>query len=61
MGFTYPNKFTHLNIFVMELAQRCSDNGGSTVLIYVLTRKTDPCKVEIESPAASKVLPCTHK
>ena len=24
------DKFTFLNIFTMELAQRCSDNGGCT-------------------------------
>ena len=27
MGFTYPYKFTYLNTFVMELAQRSLDNG----------------------------------
>ena len=32
MGFTYPGKFTYLNTFVMQVAQRCSDNQGSTVL-----------------------------
>ena len=32
MRFTYPDKFTYLNIFVMKLAQKCSDNGGPTVL-----------------------------
>ena len=31
MGFTYPDKFTYLNTFVMQVAQRCSDNGGPTV------------------------------
>ena len=31
MGFTYPDKFTCLNTFVMEVAQTCSDNGGLTV------------------------------
>ena len=31
MGFTYPDKFTYLNTFVMELAQRHWDNGGPTV------------------------------
>ena len=30
--FIYPDKFTYLNTFVMEVAQRCSDNGGPTVL-----------------------------
>ena len=32
MGFTYPDKFTYLNTFVIQVAQRCSDNGGPTVL-----------------------------
>ena len=32
MGFIYPNKFTYLSTFVIQLAQRCSDNGGPTVL-----------------------------
>jgi len=27
----YLNKFTYLNTFVIQLAQRCSDNGGPTV------------------------------
>ena len=31
MGFTYPDKFTYLNTFMMELAQMCLDNGGPTV------------------------------
>jgi len=31
MGFIYPNKFTYLNTFVIQLAQRSSDNGGPTV------------------------------
>ena len=31
MGFIYSNKITYLNTFVIQLAQRCSDNGGSTV------------------------------
>ena len=40
MGFTYPDKFTYLNTFMMEMAQRCSDNGGptisySTVVLYI--------------------------
>ena len=34
MGFTYPDYFTYLNIFVIELAHRCSDNGEITVLTY---------------------------
>ena len=33
MGFTYPDKFTYLNTFVMQVAQRCSDNRGPTVLV----------------------------
>ena len=33
MGFIYPNKFTYLNTFVIQLAQRCSDNGGPTVIV----------------------------
>ena len=33
MGFTYPDKFTYLNTFVIQVAQRCSDNGGPTVLL----------------------------
>jgi len=32
MGFSYLEKFTYLNTFVMELAQRCLDNGGPTVV-----------------------------
>ena len=32
MGLSYLVKFTYLNTFVMELAQRCSDNGGRTVV-----------------------------
>ena len=34
MGFTYmyPDEFTYLNTFVIQVAQRCSDNGGPTVL-----------------------------
>ena len=31
MGFTYPEKFTYLNTFVMELVQIISDNEGRTV------------------------------
>ena len=33
MGFIYPNKFTYLNTFVLQLAHRRSDNGGPTVPI----------------------------
>jgi len=32
MGFTYPDKFTHLDNFVIQLAQNCLDNGGPTVV-----------------------------
>jgi len=32
MGFTYPDYFTYPNIFVIELAHWCSDNGEPTVL-----------------------------
>ena len=31
MGLTYPNKFTYVNTFVIELSHRCLDNGGPTV------------------------------
>ena len=31
MDFTYPDKFTYLNTFVMQVAQRCLDYGGPTV------------------------------
>ena len=31
MGFTYPDKLTDENTFVIQVAQRCSDNGGPTV------------------------------
>ena len=31
MGFIYPNKFTYLNIFMIELAHRCSDDGSAIV------------------------------
>ena len=34
MGFTYPDKFSYLNTFMIELAQRCSNNGGPTVIEY---------------------------
>ena len=37
MGFTYPDKFTYLNTFVMELGQSCSDNGGPTLSMCVET------------------------
>ena len=32
MGFTYLDKFTYLNTFVIQVARRCSDNQGPTVL-----------------------------
>ena len=38
MGFIYLNKFTYLSTFVIQLAQRCSDNGGPAVT---------QCKVEV--------------
>jgi len=31
MGFIHPNKFTYLNTFMIQLAQKYSDNGGPTV------------------------------
>ena len=31
MGFIYPNKFTYLNTFVIQLAHRYLDNQGPTV------------------------------
>jgi len=31
MGFTYPDIFTYLKSFVMQVAQRCSDNQGPIV------------------------------
>ena len=36
MGFTYPDKFTYLNTFLILLAQKCSDNGGPTVIYLVM-------------------------
>jgi len=36
MGFIYPNKFTYLNFLVIQLAQRCSDNGGPTAHVSVV-------------------------
>ena len=36
MGFTYPDYFTYLNVFVIQLVQRCSDNGETTVLYVFL-------------------------
>ena len=35
VGFTYPEKFTCLNTFVIEVAQTCSDNGGPMVHLNV--------------------------
>ena len=29
MGLTYPDKFTYLNTFVIQVAQKCLDNGGT--------------------------------
>ena len=34
MGFAYPDKFTYLNTLVMEVARRCSDIQGPTVVPY---------------------------
>jgi len=42
MGFTYPDKFTNLNTFVIQVAQRCSDNGGPTVFNLHIERVTPP-------------------
>ena len=40
MGFIYPNKFTYLNTFVIQLAHKCSENGGPTVFkIYRCNQK----------------------
>jgi len=37
--FTYPNKFSYLNISWIELAQSCLDNGGLTLVTTVLNNK----------------------
>ena len=37
MGFSYPNKFSYPNTFV---TQRCSDNGGPTVVLVHIIHKT---------------------
>ena len=38
MGFIYLNKFTYLNTFVIQLAQRCLDNRGPIVYtMYLVT------------------------
>ena len=34
IGFTYPDKFTNLNVFVVHVGQRCSDRWGRTVPTY---------------------------
>jgi len=39
MGFTYPDKFTHLNTFGIQVAQRCSDNGGPVFVILKYCNK----------------------
>ena len=31
MGFTYPDRFTYLNTFVIQVPQRCLDNEGPIV------------------------------
>jgi len=41
MGFTYLDKFTYLNTFVIEEAQRCLDNGGPTVLYIGIMKVRD--------------------
>jgi len=35
IGFIQLNKLTYLNTFMIQLAQRCSDNGGPTVRTLV--------------------------
>ena len=37
MGFTYPDKFTKLNTFVIRVAKRSLDNGGPTVLLVQIS------------------------
>ena len=36
--FTYSNKFIYLNTFNIEVAHRCSDNRGPTVLDLMNTQ-----------------------
>ena len=31
IGFTNPDKFIYLDTFVIQVAQKCLDNGGPTV------------------------------
>ena len=35
MGFTDLDKFTYLNTFMMKMAQKCLDNGGPAIYIYI--------------------------
>ena len=48
-GFTYPDQFTHLSTFVMELAQRCLDCGVPTEMgmcaIFVIKTVFCSCQV----------------
>ena len=44
MGFTYLDKFTYLNTFVIEVAQRWSDNQGPTVLCCSCCAKLEAYK-----------------
>ena len=47
MGFTYLDKFTNLNTFVMQVAQRCSDNRGPTVCNFQLLAHVDSCHMRL--------------
>ena len=49
MGFTYLEKFSYLNTFMLGLAQRCSDNGGLTV-----SNLTDSQILENVNPALAE-------
>jgi len=44
MGFTYPDKFTYLNTFVIQVAQMSLDNGGPTVYGFAFKA----CKLKIQ-------------
>ena len=35
LKFTYLNKFSYLNTFNIEVAHRCSDNRGTTVITFI--------------------------
>ena len=39
MGFIYPNKFTSLNAFVIQMAHRCSGEGDPVEYCIVRTTK----------------------